>query len=662
MCGIAGIHTTARLSEEALAGHAAIMSAPLLHRGPDSGGVWTDGEGGVALGFRRLAIVDLSPLGDQPMVSPGGRFAMVFNGEVYNHRALRADLEREGVRFRGHSDTEVVAAAFERWGVASSVVRFNGMFAIGAWDREERRLYLIRDRMGIKPLYYYRAGGTVGFGSELKALMAGPDFPREIDYEAVTQYLRYLYVPEPRTIFAGVRKLPPGHILSVAPDGASNDRLERYWSLEDVAADGIADPFRGSPEAAVEELEALLKDSVRLRMQADVPVGALLSGGVDSSVVVSLLQELRDEPARTFSVSFTGTEHDEGPIAAEVARRLKSHRHEELTVSGDEALSVVSSLPEWFDEPLANPSQIPTFLICRLARERVTVALSGDGGDELFAGYHRYRHGSTWIRRALAAGPARPLLASGFDLLGRPGLDELAARVAALRPGSSPVRLAGEKLAKLADLFRAGGAREMYRSLLSTRWDGVLGDEAEPLVRDPRGMEMLEWMMLTDQLTYLPGDLLAKVDRTSMATSLEVRVPILDHRIVELSWRMPASYKIRDGRSKWMLRSILESRLPREIIDRPKVGFTVPVADWLRGPLRTWAEELLFDSPGVLGEVLDPADVTAEWNALLSGRTQSANALWAAVVLSQWENRWCSDSASAGGPPSLSAPVATEAQ
>jgi asparagine synthase (glutamine-hydrolysing) len=362
---------------------------------------------------------------------------------------------------------------------------------------------------------------------------------------------------------------------------------------------------------------------------------------VDSSLVVSLLQELREEPVRTFSVSFEGAEHDEGPMAADVARRLGSHRHEELTVTGDEALGVVASLPKWFDEPLANPSQIPTYLISRLARERVTVALSGDGGDELFAGYHRYREGSAWIRRALRAGPLRGTMAHGLELLGSAPISKTIGRIAARAPGSLPVRLPREKIAKLAELFRAGSEVEMYRSLLSTRWNRALKVGPDPVVRGRGEMGVLPWMMLTDQLSYLPGDLLAKVDRTSMAASLEARVPLLDHRVVEFSWRLLDSYKIRDGRTKWPLRSILYSRLPRDIVDRPKVGFTVPLTQWLRGPLRPWAEGLLFDSMGVLGDVLDRKVVEEEWRSLVGGRVQSASAVWAAVVLRQWEEHWC---------------------
>lgn len=635
------------LREEDLEQVARAMTAPIAHRGPDDEGVWTEPSAGLTLGFRRLAIIDLSEHGHQPMQSPSGRFTVVFNGEVYNHAVLRETLEREGWRFRGHSDTEVICAAFERWGIEAAVREFIGMFAMAVWDAASRRLSLIRDRLGIKPLFYFHRPGVVTFGSELKALVAGPGFDGALDDDALGAYLRYLYVPAPRTIFRHVRKLLPGHILTVGGPEVDLPEPVPYWSLEDVYRAGRADSFRGTDPEAVDELTRLLSDAVRLRMQADVPLGALLSGGIDSSTVVALMQANASRPTRTFAIGFTDAEYNEAQHAARIARRLGTD-HTELMVSGEDALSVVPQLPDLFDEPFADPSQIPTYLVCRLARQDVTVALTGDGGDEVFAGYHRYLQGEQLIGQlGRVPRPVRRVAAAVAGAGGPAFWDRTYRTVAPLLPASQRHRLPGEKVAKLGNLLRWDSQADMYRSLLSA-WQhpedllvhaGKRSSRVEEELYRTRGVPLSDRMMLVDQGTYLADDLLAKVDRASMAVSLEARVPLLDHRVVEFGWRLPRSFKVRDGQGKWLLRQVLHQFVEPALVDRPKMGFSVPVAAWLRGPLRRWGEEVLF-AGGVRDERLRVDRVRATWNEFQNGRSDAALGLWAVLMFQAWRLRW----------------------
>lgn len=647
MCGLAGVLTTTTESDGALARVVEAMCACIAHRGPDDTGTWIAPDCGIALGFRRLSIIDLSEAGHQPMRSASGRYTLVFNGEVYNFAELRRELEALGVGFRGHSDTEVILAAFERWGIEPALGRFVGMFAMAVWDAATRRLSLVRDRLGIKPLFYMRREGLLIFGSELKALMAHPEFDRALDPDAIGEYLRYLYVPAPRTIFRHARKLLPGHVLTVGADGAGEP--VPFWSLDEVYRRGRDDPFTGSDEAAVDELDRLLRESVRLRMRADVPMGALLSGGVDSSTVVALMQRESSMPTRTFSIAFPGTEHDEAAHAAEVARRLETS-HTELSVTGDEALAVVPGLPELFDEPLADPSQIPTYLVSRLARRDVTVALSGDGGDELFAGYERYIQGERIIARAARLPlAARQMAGAGVSAVGDSVWTSLYRAAAPLLGDGGRHRLPGQKMRKLGNLLRERDTTGMYRSLLSSARapEQLLADgiprhgRVEQLLERHAGLPLLDMMMLVDQQTYLADDLLAKVDRASMAVSLEARVPLLDHRVVEFSWRVPHRMKIRDGRGKWLLRQVLYRYVEPRIVDRPKVGFSVPLAAWLRGPLREWASDLLLSSPATPREhALDVARVRQLWTRLAAGEDAAAVPIWALLMLESWRSRW----------------------
>jgi len=624
------------------------MIAPIAHRGPDDSGICVDEQAGLAFGFRRLAIVDLSANGHQPMWSPSRRFVMVFNGQVYNFKDLRGELEQYGYRFRGHSDTEVILAAFERWGIHEGVRRFVGMFAIAVWDAHRRELSLFRDRIGKKPLYVYSEPGLITFGSELKALLAGPSFDRSIDRTALASYLRYLYVPAPKSIFQRAIKLPPGHILTVSDPKVALPPPQPYWSLREVVLAGLAKPFPGSDAEAIDELDALLADAVRCRLYADVPLGALLSGGIDSSAVVALMQEMTTQPVKTYTIGFAEEEFDEAPHAARVARHLGTD-HTELLLTGEGARAVIPRLPEIFDEPLADPSQLPTFLVSQLARQHVTVALSGDGGDELFAGYNRYLYGTRVLSgvNRLPRG-VRRLVAAGIGSVPQPTWDRLHRVTTALLPGVSNQHLPGERMHKLGNLMRAASVGDMYRALLSA-WqqpDSLLVDRGA--IEDPnRGIldggqpaHLLDRMMLVDQLTYLPDDLLAKVDRASMAVSLEVRTPLLDHRVVEFSWRLAHSLKVRGSLGKWALRQVLYRRLPRHLVERPKMGFSVPIDRWLRGPLRKWAEGLLsYDELGRSG-LLDPAPIIGAWRELREGRRPAGPALWAVIMFQAWRARW----------------------
>jgi asparagine synthase (glutamine-hydrolysing) len=652
MCGLAGLLHSDALTADALMRAVEAMIAPIAHRGPDDSGVWADPAGGVALGFRRLSIIDLSPNGHQPMQSASGRFTMVFNGEVYNFQELRRELETSGAppRFRGRSDSEVMLAAFERWGVEQSLPRFVGMFALAVWDAAERTLFLARDRFGKKPLFIYSRPGFVSFGSEIKALVAGPAFDRTLDPEALTAYLRYLYVPAPATIYRHVRKLEPGHLLTIRDIRAPLPRSVPYWVLEEVARRGLADPFTGSDAEGIAEVERLIDESARLRMIADVPLGAFLSGGIDSSTVVAVMQRASPRPVRTFSVAFDDADFNEADHAARVAQHLGTD-HTEIRLTADDALALVPRIADWFDEPLADPSQLPTFLICQEARREVTVAVSGDGGDEVFAGYNRYAFGERVIAPALGVpAAARRLVAAGIGAMTPGSWDRLYEAVAPVLPGGLRHRLPGDKLHKLGSLLRTDSPRAMYRSLLSAWQDPaplVVGGRDTPGVVDrileadgTGGASLLDRMMLADQLGYLPDDLLAKVDRVSMAVSLEVRVPLLDHRVVEFAWRLPRRFKIRDGRSKWVLRQVLARHVPAQLVDRPKMGFSIPIDRWLRGSLREWAEALLAPDRLKAAGALEPRAVRRAWDDFVAGRGRAGAALWAVLQFQAWHERW----------------------
>jgi len=654
MCGLVGILAADEGRE--LAEQCIHMRDALVHRGPDDSGLWTDSDQGIALGFRRLSIVDLSREGHQPMLSSSGRYVLVFNGEVYNAPELAPELAGAGASFRGHSDTEVILAAFERWGIEAAVQRFVGMFAMAVWDCETRTLTLIRDRLGIKPLYVYWQPGLVLFGSELKALLAHPRISPEINSAALMAFLRYLYVPAPLSILRGVSKLLPGCLLRIRSPRTAPAAPEPYWSVANSALNSTSARRQPSGPQLVEELDALLADAVKLRMRADVPVGAFLSGGIDSSLVTALMQSCTTQPVRTYTIGFDAEEWDETEYAQRIAAHLGT-AHTSVRLTGADALELVPALPQLFDEPLADPSQIPTYLVSQLARREVTVALSGDGGDELFAGYHRYAEGRTTIQRAIRM--PRLLRSAVAELLQSrtPAAWDRTARSLGRVIPAMRMRLAGDKLHKVADLLRSNDEVEMYRSLLSQwqnperimRRPGASTDVLDRVMREP-ALTLLERMMLSDQLGYLPDDLLAKVDRASMAVSLEVRVPLLDHRVVEFSWRVPEQARIRGQETKWLLKQVLERYLPRPLFERPKMGFSVPVEPWLRGPLRDWADDMLATERLERAGIFRRGAVSAAWSQVRAGRSRGAMAVWAILIFEAWREHWMDSRAHRNAP------------
>lgn len=650
MCGLTGFlgGAIARSENEARRVTRA-MAGELAHRGPDSAGFWHDADAAIALGHTRLAIVELSPAGAQPMQSHSGRYVLSFNGEIYNHADLRAELEQQGSapNWRGNSDTETLVAAIEAWGVAATLERAIGMFAFALWDRRDRTLTLARDRLGEKPLYYGWVGNGASrsfvFGSELKSLTAHPAFSADIDRAALTEFLRFGYVPAPLSIYRGVSKLPPGTLATIRLD-RPEPQIEAYWTVRQAVNDGQRTPFGGSPQEAVDALETLLLDAVGKQMMADVPLGAFLSGGIDSSTIVALMQVQSTRPVQTFSIGF----HEDGYNEADQAKAVAAHlgtQHTELYVTAEEACAVIPALPTIYDEPFADASQIPTHLVSRLARSQVAVSLSGDAGDELFCGYSRY--GLTdrvWRRLASIPTPARAAIASALTRISPTAWNRMAriggAGIPALRRLPNP----GRKIHKGAGVLASRSASELYRGIVS-HWV-----HPEHLVVGAEAIEPAEWasefwntqlsdvekMMATDLVTYLPDDILAKVDRAAMAVSLETRVPMLDHRVVEFAWSLPMEYKLRGGRTKWVLRELLNRHVPSTLTERPKMGFGLPIDSWLRGPLREWAEELL--DPRLLREqgLINPDLVREAWQTHQSGAANVEYQLWDVLMFQAW--------------------------
>jgi asparagine synthase (glutamine-hydrolysing) len=630
MCGIAGFLDLKASTEDTAARRlVTAMGDRLRHRGPDDGGAWVDGAAGIALAHRRLSILDLSPAGHQPMASADGRFVISYNGEVYNAGEVGGRLGRP---FRGHSDTEVIVEACAAWGVEATIPQLIGMFAMAIWDRRERRLWLVRDRLGIKPLYWARFGALLLFGSELKALTAHPGWTPTIDRDGLAAFMRFAAVPAPGSIFAGVHKLEPGCWLAIGPDGSQ--RIERFWDLRRVIAAGEAGRARAAPQDAADRLEALLKDAVGRRMVADVPLGAFLSGGIDSSAVVALMQAQSSRPVKTYSIGFAEAGYDEAPQAKAVAAHLKTD-HTEFYVTPEDALAVVPDLPRIYDEPFADSSQIPSLLISRLARREVTVALSGDGGDELFAGYNRYRLAHRlWRRLKPLPRSARRVAAAALAGPSPAAWDRLLAPLVRRGLGQP-----GDKLHKLAAVLPLADIDAVYGRLVS-HWPGglVVGGSAGP-ARDlglPPGLSDVERMQAADILTYLPDDILTKVDRASMAVALEVRVPILDHRVVEYAWTLPVAAKFQGAVGKWLLRQVLYRHVPPALVERPKMGFGVPIDSWLRGPLRDWAEDLLEPKAMAAEGYLDPAPVQATWRQHVSGQRNCQHQLWTVLMFQAW--------------------------
>jgi asparagine synthase (glutamine-hydrolysing) len=625
MCGVAGFLQLSSETAAPLEAVAQAMADTLRHRGPDDSGAWTDAEAGIALGHRRLSIIDLSAAGHQPMASANGRFVVSYNGEIYNHGELRAELEAMGAVFRGHSDTEVVVEGFARWGIDATLRRLIGMFAFAVWDRETRTLSLIRDRLGIKPLYWGRFGNTFAFGSELRAIRAHPRTATTINRDAVADLVRFGYVSGTKSIYNEVHKVAPAGIVTIKTDGAVGH--DTFWHVGSTSTDAAE-----APEETRARIEALLSDAVERRMVADVPLGAFLSGGIDSSAVTALMQRHSSRPIKTFTVGFGQHDYDEADHARLVSTHLGTD-HTEIRFDADEGAALIPRLPEMYDEPFADSSQIPTFLVSQVARRDVIVALSGDGGDEVFAGYTRHQFAARWP--GLQRKPLALRRALGAALRATPPatLD----RLVGLLPRNRRPPQAGMRLHKLGGVLGAVSIDAVYDALVAYGDHFVLGAQPAP---HPKGetdpADPILWMQTRDLGGYLPDDVLTKVDRASMAVGLEVRVPILDHRVVEAMWALPTDMKIRAGTSKWLLREILYRHVPRSLFDRPKQGFAVPVSRWLRGPLRDWAETLLAERRLAVEGYFHPPTVRRLWQDHLSGRFDRAGALWAVLMFQAW--------------------------
>ena len=643
MCGLTGILNAGKDldSQESTLGQ---MADAIRHRGPDDKGIWTDAQAGIGLAHRRLSILDLSPQGHQPMVSPGGRYVIVFNGEVYNFKTLRRELD-SSLTWRGHSDTEVVLAAIENWGLEKAVERFIGMFAFALWDRENRLLHLVRDRLGIKPLYYGWQGKIFLFGSELKAIKTHPGFKGQIDRNALDLLMRHNYIPSPHSIYQGIYKLLPGHILTL--NSESQDRRMApvpFWSAKEISGQKASDPFKGSEEEAIGQLDIILRDAVKMRMISDVPLGAFLSGGIDSSTVVALMQTQSDRPVKTFSIGFFEDEYNEAQHAKMVADHLGTD-HTELYVTPQQAMDVIPRLPTLYDEPFSDSSQIPTFLVSELTRKKVTVSLSGDGGDELFCGYSRYNAClDLWSRIGWMPAGMRRIFANAIARIPLEVLNKSFGCLSPLLRKYGRAGPAGDKLYKLSEVLALESIKALYLRLMS-HWKepaSFVNEAFEPPTPFTSGppwknrSEFFQKMMFLDTITYLPDDILTKVDRASMGVSLEARVPLLDHRVVEFAWRIPMEMKVKNGQSKWLLRQLLYKYVPKELIERPKMGFGVPIDSWLRGPLREWAEELLSEKRLREEGFFNPSPIRKKWTEHLSEKHDWHYYLWDVLMFQAW--------------------------
>ncbi len=639
MCGLAGFWDFKQTHSKAeLLSIAQSMAEAIRERGPDASGEWVEENSGVALSHRRLSIVDLSDAGAQPMSSQSGRYIIAYNGEVYNAAELRKELVSAGCKFRGHSDTEVIIEACEQWGIQEACCRFLGMFAFALWDREERRLYLVRDRLGIKPLYFGLNGHILFFGSQIKSFKKHPRFKAKLDQQALSEYFRFNYIPAPLSIFEGIKKIIPGVIVSINQAGTIEENP--YWDFEKIVEQKIATRKKTSDNELIEELDCLLRDSVKKRMISDVPLGAFLSGGIDSSTVVALMQAQSEKPVKTFSIGFFEKGFDEAKHAALVAAHLGTDHHE-LYLKDKDAQTFIPDIPKFFDEPFADVSQIPTYLVSKMAREKVTVSLSGDGGDELFGGYNRYLTGyNIWRWIQWMPESVKKMGALGIQAVPAKFWDALEATI----PSRWSPPLLGDKANKFANVMQMKSAKHFYRTLVSS-WQQpeklVLGAQEASLYpwsgcRSVSFENFIEQMQFLDTLTYLPNDILTKVDRASMAVSLEARVPLLDHRVVEFAWGLPLNLKVRQGKGKWILRQVLDRYVPRELIERPKMGFGVPIGQWLQGELKEWASDLL--SPELLKNqgLFNHEWVGKHWQEHLTSQRNWQYQLWSMLMFQSW--------------------------
>lgn len=614
----------------------------MVLRGPDERGTWFEPDGSVALGHRRLSILDLSRTGTQPMQDLSGRWVLTFNGEIYNFRELRTRLEQSGTVFQGTSDTEVLIEAIASWGVEKTLNSSNGMFAFAVWDRKKKRLYLARDRFGEKPLYYARVNGAFIFASELKPLFLFPQFTEEIDKNALDHFLRLSYVPAPSTIFRGVYKVKPGHVLEIS----SADRIQEkcYWNPEEQADQSLKQPFSGTFAEAVPELERLLMKSVELRSVSDVPLGCFLSGGIDSSLITAMMSRVSKGQVSTFSIGFKQAGFDEAVYARRVANHLGTH-HTELYLSEHDILDVIPRIPSMFDEPFGDSSQIPSFLVAEMARKAVTVCLSGDAGDELFGGYTRYLQGPAQSKTFnRIPGPLRSMGAGVMQAFSPRTWDAMHRFLSPVLPDKFKVLHFGEKLQKLARAVKQAHSPEyFYMNLIHQvpLSSPSLVRQFPNSITDPvwnKDWPMLHNMMIQDTMQYLPGDILTKVDRASMGVSLEARVPFLDPDLFRFAWSLPDQFKIRHGKGKWILRELLKQYVPEDMFERPKSGFAMPVAQWLRGPLRGWAEDLLPRENG--HDLLDGRSIHHLWQTHLKGNRDHNAILWNLLMFRAWEKQW----------------------
>jgi len=642
MCGFVGFfcgdsHLNKGNSEAVLK----CMADKIINRGPDDDGYWFNSENNIGLGHRRLSIVDLSSAGHQPMHSASDRYVIAFNGEIYNHTQIRKELMASSVTpvWRGHSDTETLLAGFDAWGIEATVKRASGMFAFAVWDNNENTLILGRDRIGEKPLYYGWQGDTFLFGSELKSLKQHPDFRAEINRDSITILLRHNYIPAPYSIYQGISKLEPGCLLSVSST-TKEPKVWSYWSSSDAIVAGVQVPFTGTPDDAVDELERLAKLAIKQQMMGDVPLGAFLSGGIDSSAVVALMQTQSTRPVKTFTIGLHEEGYNEAVHAKAVAKHLGTD-HTELYVTSEEAMSVIPDLPTLYSEPFSDSSQIPTFLVSKLAKQHVTVSLSGDAGDELFCGYNRYQMtNNLWNKLSMLPVPLRTVLANGINSISPQAWNNLATYM----PGAKRFNNIGDKLHKGAGVLASRSVDELYLGLVSAHRDPAVlvvgAKEPSTLLSgnapDLIGLSDIQRMMALDLMTYLPDDILVKVDRAAMGVSLETRVPFLDHHIVEFAWSLPQSIKLKEGQTKWPLRQVLYRHVPRKLIERPKMGFGIPIDKWLRGPLRGWAESLLDEGRLRREGFFHPGPIRSLWSEHLSGKRNFAGLLWSILMFQAW--------------------------
>jgi len=653
MCGITGfIDILHRKGDDELQNICRQMTDTVRHRGPDDSGILVDAEAGVAFGHRRLSIIDLSSGGHQPMSSQSGRYVISYNGEVYNYKDLRCELQNSGYVFRGGSDTEIMLAAIDQWGFKNALARFNCMFAFSLLDRRNRTLFLVRDRLGIKPLYYGLVGNDFVFASELKAIKSHPGFNNEIDRDSVALMMSYSYIPAPRSIYKNINKLLPGRMIEINIDelrknndchNLSKIRPHTYWSVSDTARNGILEPLNESEEQTLERFDFLLRDSVKLRMISDVPLGVFLSGGIDSTIITALMQAQSSAKVKTFSIGFSEEQYNEAVYASEIANYLGTE-HTELYASPNDAIALIPEMPKLYDEPFADDSQIPTFLVSKLARKHVTVCLSGDGGDEIFGGYNRYvrwNHIPVIMKKYPAF--TRRALQIVVETIPPHLWNRFFAGVGTFIPEKYHYRQPGEKFHKFVKIINSSSRDEMHM-LLASSWLGtdkvVINNSSDEvsIVTDhfPDVGNFGQEMMFVDTIGYLPDDILTKVDRASMGVSLEVRVPLLDHRIVELAFKLPMKMKINKRCGKWLLRKILNKYVPAELMERPKKGFAIPLEKWLRGELRDWAESLLDETRLRREGFLNPVPIRKKWDEHLSGKNNWRYHLWNVLMFQAW--------------------------